>query len=155
MTQSDVKFDKFKEMLKAKGLKVTNQRIYVLEALQEADGKHLTVEEIYNIVKKSHPEIGLATVYRTIQILKELNLIDRINFDDGSERYEIAKAYEPGQKRHHHHHMICLKCGNVFEFEDDMMEALEDSISKKTGFKVIDHEVKLYGYCKKCGGNID
>jgi Fur family ferric uptake transcriptional regulator len=56
--------------------------------------------------------------------------------------------------RHHHHHLICINCGKVFEFEEDMMEGLETEIEKKTGFHVIDHEVKLYGYCKECGGKL-
>lgn len=153
--RENVNQDSFKAMLRDKGLKVTNQRIYVLETLQMSKNQHLTAEEIYNKVKTGHPEIGLATVYRTIQILRELHLIDRINFDDGSERYEIAESAQSGAKHHHHHHLVCLKCGRVFEFEDDMMEGLEESIAQKTGFKVVDHEVKLYGYCKECGGNID
>lgn len=146
--------ESFKGMLRDKGLKVTNQRIYVLEALQASRKQHLTAEEIYNKVKADHPEIGLATVYRTIQVLRELHLIDRINLDDGSERYEIADV-KSSKGHHHHHHLICVKCGKVLEFEDDMMEGLEASIANKVGFWVIDHEVKLYGYCKECGGNTD
>ena len=146
--------ERFKQMLRLKGLKVTNQRIYVLQTLESCRNKHLTEEEIYNNVKVDHPEIGLATVYRTIQILKELHLIDRINFDDGTERYEIAEILEDGVKHHHHHHLICIKCGKVSEFADDMLEALESAIMLKTGFHVVDHEVKLYGYCKECGGKL-
>lgn len=151
----NVNQESFKGMLREKGLKVTNQRIFVLEALQASKKQHLTAEEIYNKVKADHPEIGLATVYRTIQVLRELHLIDRINFDDGSERYEISDPEESGGHHHHHHHLICVKCGKVLEFEDDMMEGLEASIANDTGFHVIDHEVKLYGYCKECGGNTD
>ena len=146
-----VSTDEFKALLKEKGLKVTNQRLIMLEILGRNPGKHLTAEDIYNLVKAEHPEMGLATVYRTIQVLMELHLIDRVNFDDGVERYELAHA-NSGAGAHHHHHLICLGCGKVLEFEEDMLEGLELKIIEKTGFKVIDHEVKLYGYCKECGG---
>ena len=145
--------EEFKKRLKEKGLKVTNQRLVVLEALETSSNQHLTAEQIFDLVKADNPEIGLATVYRTIQVLLELHLIDRVNFDDGSERYEIVRMGTKGA-RHHHHHLICINCGKVFEFEEDMMQGLETEIEKKTGFHVIDHEVKLYGYCKECGGKL-
>ena len=145
--------EEFKKRLKEKGLKVTNQRLVVLEALETSSNQHLTAEQIFDLVKADNPEIGLATVYRTIQVLLELHLIDRVNFDDGSERYEIVRMGTKGA-RHHHHHLICINCGKVFECEEDMMEGLETEIEKKTGFHVIDHEVKLYGYCKECGGKL-
>ena len=146
-----VSTDEFKELLKSKGLKITSQRLIMLETLGRHPGEHLTAEEIYNLVKTEHPEIGLATVYRTIQVLMELHLIDRVNFDDGVERYELARV-NGSAGAHHHHHLICLGCGKVLEFEEDMLEGLELKIVEKTGFKVTDHEVKLYGYCKECGG---
>ena len=145
--------EEFKRRLKEKGLKITNQRLMVLETLGLSSSQHLTAEQIYDKVKADNPEIGLATVYRTIQVLLELHLIDRVNFDDGSERYEIVRTGATGA-RHHHHHLICINCGKVFEFEEDMLEGLETEIEKKTGFRVIDHEVKLYGYCKECGGKL-
>ena len=145
--------EEFKKRLKEKGLKVTNQRLVVLEALETSSNQHLTAEQIFDLVKADNPEIGLATVYRTIQVLLELHLIDRVNFDDGSERYEIVRTGTTGA-RHHHHHLICINCGKVFEFEEDMLEGLETEIEKETGFRVIDHEVKLYGYCKECGGKL-
>ena len=147
--------DEFKNLLKRKGLKVTRQRLVVLETLGQNPDAHLTAWEIHALVNKSYPEIGLATIYRTIQVLLELHLIDRVNFDDGVERYELSYLSEDGDRKHHHHHLICIKCGKVFEFEEDMMESLELKIAKKTGFTVTDHEVKLYGYCKDCGGKTD
>jgi len=144
----------FKALLKSRGLKITDQRLLVLEALAACPGRHLTAEEIYEIVKTDCPKIGLATVYRTIQLLFELHLIDRINLDDGFVRYEIGDADE-NEAKHHHHHLICRKCGMVMSFEDDLLESLEDRILQTTGFVVEDHEVKLYGYCKECGGKTD
>ena len=117
--------------------------------LSNRPGKHLTAEEIYEYVREEHPEIGLATVYRTILLLSELNLIDKLNLGDGYVRYEIsAKRHE--ENSHHHHHLICLECGNIYAFQDDLLENLEAKIKDTLGFEVMDHEVKLYGHCKKC-----
>ena len=140
-------------LLKDKGLKVTRQRMAVLEAIAACPKEHLTAEEIFELVKVDCPDIGLATVYRTIQLLGSLHLIDRINFDDGFVRYEMGCALE-GTGRHRHHHLICIKCGRVISFQDDLLEELEEKIAASTGFRVVDHEVKLYGYCVECGGEL-
>ena len=141
-------YENFKEILKSHGLKVTNQRVLLLEALSKHKGEHLTPEEIYEIVKEEHPEIGLATVYRTIQLLCQLELVEKVVLVDGIVRYEMAER-DRG-RAHHHHHNICLDCGNVESFEDDLLENLESAIAKKTGFEIVNHEVKFYGYCNKC-----
>ncbi len=145
--------EQVKRLLKEKGLKVTNQRLLVLEAIASCPDEHLTAEEIFELVKLSYPEIGLATVYRTIQLLNELKLIDKISFDDGFARYEMGNTRD-GEQKHHHHHLICLKCGRVISFRDDLLEELEQKIACTAGFHVVDHEVKLYGYCEECGGDL-
>ena len=144
--------ERFKMLLKENGLKVTKQRITILEVLEDRPGKHLTAEEIYDCVKEQYPDIGLATVYRTIQLLSELHLIDKLNLDDGYVRYEIGKAGS-STDTHHHHHLICLDCGNVSSFEDDLLDTLEKRITENVGFEVVDHEVTLFGYCKECNEN--
>lgn len=141
--------EQFKILLKRNGLKVTTQRVAILEVLNSRPGKHMTAEEIYDYVKKKYPEIGLATVYRTIQLLSDLNLIDKLNLDDGYVRYEIGRN-GPEELSHHHHHLICLDCGSIYAFQDDLLETLENRIKETLGFEVVDHEVKLYGHCKKC-----
>lgn len=143
--------EQFKSLLKQHGLKVTTQRVAILEVLSSRPGKHLTAEEIYDYVKKKYPDIGIATVYRTIQMLSELSLIDKLNLDDGFVRYEISKK-DKEEACHHHHHLICLDCGNIYAFQDDLLETLENRIRDTMGFEVVDHEVKLYGHCKKCKG---
>lgn len=143
----------FKQLLRDRGLKVTRQRLVVLEAIASRPDEHLTAEEIFALVKVDSPDIGLATVYRTIQLLNELHLIDRINFDDGFVRYEMGTVSGCEQK-HHHHHLICMKCGKVISFRDDLLEELEGRITATTGFFIVNHEVKLYGFCKECGGNL-
>jgi len=141
--------DGFEKLLREKGLKVTAQRMAVLSALSGEPDSHLTAEEIYNLVKAGSPEIGLATVYRTIQILLELKIIDRIYLDDGYVRYELGHVYEE-EDGHHHHHLICVKCGKVRSFQGDLLEEFEKRMEEKTGFQIQDHDVKLYGYCEDC-----
>lgn len=144
----------FENLLRAKGLKVTTQRLAVLAALSRKRDSHLTAEEIYELVKAGSPDIGLATVYRTIQLLLELRIIDRIYLDDGYVRYELGHVFED-ESSHHHHHLICVKCGRVMSFQGDLLETFEKRIEEKTGFWIQDHEVKLYGYCTDCQKKAD
>ena len=140
--------ERFKETLRRRGLKVTNQRLLVLETIADRPGQHLTAEEIYELTKEKYPEIGLATIYRTVQVLVELGVIDKVSFDDGFVRYELGDAGQ--DSRHHHHHAICQNCGRVFSFEGDLLETLEEALYDTIGFVVTDHEVKLTGYCREC-----
>lgn len=143
------KEEQLKKLLKENGLKITTQRIAILQVLSNGQDKHLTAEEIYDCVRTTYPDIGLATVYRTIQALAERKLIEKLNLDDGHVRYEISKK-ESGRNIHHHHHLVCLKCGKVLSFQDDLLEELENRIKNTQGFHVTDHEVKLFGYCNHC-----
>ncbi|MEY8352869.1 Fur family transcriptional regulator [Lachnospiraceae bacterium 54-53] len=138
----------FKEMLREKGLKVTNQRMLVLELMAERPGQHLTAEQIYDLARQKCPEIGLATIYRTVQVLVDLSVIDKVSFDDGFARYELGGL--ESESRHHHHHAICSRCGKVFSFKGDLLDTLEQALLDESGFFVTDHEVKLYGYCREC-----
>lgn len=137
------------EKLREKGLKVTQQRILVLQVLADKSGSHMTAEDIYELIREKYPEIGLATVYRTLQLLLEIQLVDSINMDDGCVRYEIGHMFE-GEMKHNHHHLICRACGTVFPFEDDLLDELESHIEEATGFHVLDHKLKFYGLCKDC-----
>ncbi|HHX54871.1 MAG TPA: transcriptional repressor [Clostridiales bacterium] len=143
------KKERFKHLLRENGLKVTSQRILILEVLEKRPDKHLTAEEIYELVQKKNPDIGLATVYRTIQLLSELNLIDKLDIGDGHVRYEIGKQ-DKSDNLHRHHHLICLNCNKIISFEGDLLEQLENTIENTMDFEVLDHEVKLYGRCKEC-----
>ena len=91
----------------------------------------------------------MATIYRTVQLLLEMQLVDRISLDDGCARYEIGEFFD-GEERHHHHHLICRTCGKILPFKDDLLEDLEDKIEDTTGFHVLDHELKFYGQCREC-----
>lgn len=140
-------FDDICRELKKKEYKLTPQRLTILQVFMDNAGGHISAEELYSLVKKENPEIGLATVYRTLDLLAELGILMKMDFGDGKARFELCD-----NELHHHHHLICLSCGKVEEFDMDLLESLEDSISCKTGFKIVDHRLKFYGYCRKCQG---
>jgi len=124
--------------------KLTSQRRAVVDLLEQRRGEHLTAEEIYMEVKKSEPGIGLATIYRTLELLVNLDILSRGSFDDGKYRYEF---YE--DDRHHHHHFICLDCGRIDEIGEDDLQPLENALEGR-GYQIVDHSLKLYGYCPTC-----
>jgi Fur family ferric uptake transcriptional regulator len=124
--------------------RLTPQREAVLGVFLSHPGQHLSAEDVHTLVKKTHPDIGLATVYRTLDLLANLEVLQKIDLGDGRARYEL------GNEEHHHHHLICIRCGRVDEFEVDLLESLEALVFKRTGFEVVDHQVKLFGLCREC-----
>lgn len=132
--------------LKKSGYKLTPQRQAIVDTILGSVGKHLTVEEIFDIVKQKRPEIGLATVYRTIMLMHEENLVTRLDLKDGTARYELTREDE----HHTHHHLVCIKCSQVLEFMDDLLDPIEEEIGIKYNFKVLDHSLKFYGICNEC-----
>lgn len=140
--------ERVKDLLRAKGLKVTSQRMIVLNLIASHPGEHLTAEEIYDLARETSPEIGLATIYRTVQVLLKLHIINKVTFDDGFARYELNG--EESATGHRHHHAICNGCGKVYSLETDLLDILEKQVLLNIGFEVTDHEVKLYGLCSAC-----
>lgn len=132
------------EKLNRSPYKLTAQRRAIIELLEQRRGSHLTAEEIYMEVKKDEPNIGLATIYRTLELLVSLDILRRSSFDDGKYRYEFCD-----DDRHYHHHFICLECGRIDEVSEDDLQPLENALEKR-GYKIIDHTLKLYGYCPHC-----
>ncbi|MBR4382435.1 MAG: transcriptional repressor [Selenomonadaceae bacterium] len=129
-----------------RGYKMTPQRKQILQIFVEHP-EHLSAEDAYGILREQDSEIGLATVYRALDLLSELGILVKIDFGDGCARYELNTA-DPNV--HHHHHLICVKCKKVIEVEEDLLDDLEATISKKSGFQILNHEVKFFGYCKEC-----
>lgn len=138
-------FEQICTLLRNRSYKLTPQRQTILQAFLKNVDRHLSAEEVYVLVKNKNPEIGLATVYRTLDILAEIGILQKNDFGDGRSRYEFSRKDE-----HHHHHLICLRCGTVSEFDDDLLESLEAVIAKRNQFKVMDHDLKFYGYCHDC-----
>lgn len=147
----EIDYDVLKEELKKEGYKLTPQRRAIVDTIVDNEGKHLTAEEIYDEVKKICPEIGLATVYRTILLLEKVGVVSRLYLNDGCSRYELVHSDEA----HRHHHLICEVCNRIIEVEDDLLDNLEGSIEKDYGFKILDHVVKFYGVCSDCQKKLD
>lgn len=141
--------ERFKSNLKEKGYKLTSQRRAIVDMIIRNEGSHLTTEELYDLVKKECPEIGLATVYRTVQLLEALGVICKLDLNDGCSRYELIHEEE----NHQHHHLVCTNCGKVIEVQDDLLEVLENEIEGKYNFKIKNHSVKFYGICNECTKN--
>jgi len=129
--------------LAGRGLRATTQRDAILQVFVDA-GQHLSAEELYLQVRKGHPGIGYATVYRTLKLLAEAGLADERRFEDGFTRFEYKST------DHHHDHLICTKCGRIIEFENERIEALQQDVAKKNHFKVQSHKLELYGLCSGC-----
>ncbi|MBY7143437.1 transcriptional repressor [Virgibacillus sp. NKC19-3] len=135
-----------KKQLHAQSYKLTPQREAIVRILLEREEDHLSAEEIYLLVKEIAPEIGLATVYRTLDLLSELKIVDKINFGDGVSSYDLRKE---GAK-HFHHHLVCTECGSVEEIIDDLLEDVEQIVQNDWGFQVQDHRLTFHGICKQC-----
>lgn len=127
--------------LKEAGFKLTPQRRAILEVLRSS-GMHMSVNEIHEKVKKKCPRAGLATTYRTLDLLKELGLVTNISLGEEHKHYEL--------RRKNHYHLVCLGCGNVTEFRPNISNEMEKKLSEDYGFKVTDYHVGFYGYCSKC-----
>jgi Fur family ferric uptake transcriptional regulator len=124
-------------------LKRTEQRETILEVFLQSK-RHLTVEELHNLVKYRDPSIGLTTIYRTMKLFCDCNLARANHFDEGRVRYE--QQY----KTAHHDHMICTKCGDAIEFVNPQIEKLQEKVARQFGFQMTNHRMEIYGLCQKC-----
>jgi Fur family ferric uptake transcriptional regulator len=125
------------------GLKSTRQRSLIIDTFF-ATGGHLSVEELWSRVRAQDSKVSVATVYRTMKLLHECGLAHARNFGDGQTRYE------PAVGREHHDHLICTRCGQIVEFENDRIEQLQEAVAKSHGFLVTSHKMELYGLCGEC-----
>lgn len=125
------------ERCEAKGLRLTEQRRTIAGVLEDA-ADHPDVEELYARASAADPRISLATVYRTVKLFEEAGILEKLEFGDGRARYEDAE-------RDHHDHLIDLKSGDVIEFVNAEIEALQERIARKLGYKLKGHRLELYG----------
>ncbi|MBC2835829.1 Fur family transcriptional regulator [Paragemmobacter straminiformis] len=121
----------------AKGLRMTDQRRVVARVIGDAED-HPDVEELYARAVKVDPRISIATVYRTVKLFEEAGLLDRLEFGDGRARYEDAE-------RDHHDHLIDVNSGEVIEFVDPDIEALQEKIAERLGYRLVGHRLELLG----------
>lgn len=147
----DERIEKIKGELHAQNYKLTPQREATVQVLLENEEAHLSAEDVYLLVKDKAPEIGLATVYRTLELLSELHIVHKLNFGDGVARYEFRSA----DSKHHHHHLICLNCGTVDEIKEDWLEPIEKRVEETYGFKILDHHLMFHGICHRCKDKVN
>lgn len=142
----EARIDKVKQQLQSQGYKLTPQREATVRVLLENEEDHLSAEDVFMLVKEKAPEIGLATVYRTLELLNEMHVVEKLNFGDGVARYDLRTE----SSKHHHHHLICVQCGSVSEIMEDWLLPLEDKLEQEFGFTVLDHRLDFQGICAKC-----
>lgn len=128
-----------------RGHKMTPQRWAIISIFLLNRGRPLSADDVYSGLRESYPNHGIATVYRTLDLLEEIDVLKRIDFGDGRSRYEIKD-----EEKLLRHVLVCQQCGEVEEFEDDLLYSLEAAIQKKTGFRITEHAVKFYGLCRSC-----
>jgi len=134
----------FKVLLKKNNLKFTIQREVILETLYNSD-EHLTPESLHHLIQDKQPDLktGIATVYRTLALLEDSNVVTSLSFGAQGKKYELGA-------KEHHDHLICTKCGKITEFVDAEIEKRQHSITDELNFKMIDHSMQIYGICAEC-----
>lgn len=136
-----------------KDYRLTPQRKLVLKIFLENKERHLSAEEVFQLSREKNEDIGLATIYRTLDLLDDLDLLHKMNFGDGRSRYELTSTNV--EQHHHHHHLVCLKCNRIYEVEDDLLQQLEDVVENQYQFLIINHNLQFFGYCAKCREKAD
>ena len=134
----------FKTLLKKNALKFTIQREVILETLYNSD-EHLTPESLHHLLQVKFPDLktGIATVYRTLSLLEDSNMVTSLSFGSQGKKYELGA-------KNHHDHLICTECGNITEFVDEQIENRQHHIAEELGFNMKDHSMQIYGICKNC-----
>jgi Fur family ferric uptake transcriptional regulator len=140
------RIERIKKHLHSQSYKLTPQREATVRVLLENEEDHLSAEDVYLLVKEKSPEIGLATVYRTLELLTELKIVDKINFGDGVSRYDLRQE----GAAHFHHHLVCIECGSVDEIQEDLLDDVESIVERDWNFKIKDHRLTFHGICHRC-----
>lgn len=136
------------QALKKAGLKVTLPRVKILELLQQPETQHVSAEDLYKLLIDQGEEIGLATVYRVLNQFDDAGIVTRHHFEGGKSVFELAT-------QEHHDHLVCLDCGKVIEFHDEIIEQRQRDIASQYNIKLTNHSLYLYGHCtnEQCNHN--
>lgn len=131
------------QQLKNVGLKITLPRLKVLQILEQSCNHHLSAEGVYKALLETGEDVSLATVYRVLTQFEAAGLVSRHNFEGGHSVFELCQG-------EHHDHLVCVKCGLVEEFMDEVIEQRQKLIAEKAQFKMTDHALNIYGVCARC-----
>jgi Fur family ferric uptake transcriptional regulator len=134
-----------REFLNSAGLRSTNQRALILEIIRQRQG-HLDADEVFRRARSKQSRISLSTVYRTLQKLKQLGLIEELHFDETHHHYELKPAIE-------HHHLVCQGCGRIIEFEYPLSRLIKRKVPEAKDFEITGSDVQITGYCSTCREN--
>jgi Fur family ferric uptake transcriptional regulator len=129
--------------LKKAGLKVTLPRMKILDLMESSTVRHQSAEDIYQALRDEGEEVGLATVYRVLTQFEAAGLVTRHHFEGGQAVFEL-------NREGHHDHIVCVGCGKVEEFVDEIIEQQQAKIADKKGYVITDHSLILYGKCPEC-----
>ena len=140
---TDVELKKFMKVLRNENLKLTPQRVEIFREVCDSD-EHREAEEIYLALRERDVHVSRATVYRTMNILYQHDLVRRMNIGDGKWRYEHWLDC------HQHDHLICIRCGTIVEFMNPQIEEIQKDIADKFNYKLVKHVHQLFGLCKQC-----
>ena len=132
-----------KDHLKTAGLKITTPRMRILDLLSSSGERHLSAEEIYQQFSATNGEMSVATVYRVLTQFEAAGLVIRHNFAEGHRVFELNQG-------DHHDHLVCIQCRKVIEFQDTVIEARQEELTKQHGFQMTDHCLTIYGICPEC-----
>lgn len=135
--------EKYNKRLTERHLKSTTQRDVIIKTFLDMK-RHVSLEDLYQEVQKTNPNISFVTVYRTLKLLVQMCLVVERKFHEGTTRFEFVS------EKDHHDHLICLKCGRIVEFENLDIEMLQEEVAQKHKFFIVDHKMELYGHCAKC-----
>ncbi|GKX27526.1 transcriptional repressor [Vallitalea longa] len=133
------------DLMEKMDIRMTYQRKIILSILIDNIDKHLTANEIYSLIKVKNDVIGMATIYRTIDILLDKGIVIKHDFGDSAAKYELEI-----EKNKNHHHLICKKCGKVIEVSGLLKEDFYEKILREKGFQCTEYRLKIFGYCDKC-----
>jgi len=133
----------FRRHIRNNGMLSSRQRERILDVFLKIE-KHPTIDDIYTLVKKKNPKIGLATVYRAMRVICNAGLARETDFGDGIRRFEHK------YKHQHHDHLICLKCGRIIEVISPGIEKLQESLARRHRFKAVRHRMEIFGICRTC-----
>jgi Fur family ferric uptake transcriptional regulator len=129
--------------IKKVGLKVTLPRLRILQLLENSEQRHMSAEDVYKGLLDAGEDVGLATVYRVLTQFEAAGLVVRHRFEDTLSVFELNEG-------HHHDHLLCVKCGRIIEFVDDVIEERQRAIAQRYGFEITEHSLYIYGICIKC-----
>ncbi len=129
--------------LKKLGLKTTLPRLKILEVLERSEKRHLSVEDVYKYLLAHNQEVSLATIYRVLSQFEKSGMVTKLNFENSQAMFELM----PDE---HHDHLVCVKCGKIDEFQDDVIEQHQKDIAHQYGYQLTEHCLYLYGICPDC-----